>query len=234
MTSEGRRYNKVFIVGPDWGINSMFRERNYLVMNDINNSDIVVFTGGSDIGPNLYGQSLNRKTSPWPDRDKKEVAIYEYTSKQQDKHFIGICRGGQLLNVLSGGSMWQHVNNHAIGGVHKGIDLRTKKEYFLTSVHHQMMRPSKDAEIITHSGNIATHVEDWQSGVNKIEEHEGYDIENVWYPKTRSLCFQGHPEFDHSTQPNSCRNYFFELVDRYIQGKNLSLIDEKEKEVNCG
>jgi putative glutamine amidotransferase len=61
---------------------------------DLATADGIVFTGaGNDIDPRLYGER------------RRAVCV--------EPDIVGICRGGQLLNIASGGSLYQDV--HADG-----------------------------------------------------------------------------------------------------------------------
>lgn len=70
----------------------------------------IVVTGGSDIGPNLYGSS----EAPWspPDtiRDEFELAVLSF-AERRDLPMLGICRGAQLLNVFAGGNLYTDISN---------------------------------------------------------------------------------------------------------------------------
>lgn len=163
-------------------------------------ADILVFNGGSDIATEIYNERPVFRGIPpkMTFRDEHEVGLFnEFKGK---KFMLGICRGAQLLNCLNGGSLWQHVTDHYHD--HKMIDLTTGNTIQVTSTHHQMMRPTKDAEIIGVS-NICTYrqCEDRDEAIlpNK-DMREGADIEVVWYPDTRSLCIQGHPEYVPGTE----------------------------------
>lgn len=198
----------VLVVGNDSGVQSMFRKRGFNILYEIIDSkkqdpDLVCFTGGSDINPSLYGESVGFRTKIDPKRDVREGLIFE---RWLNKPKVGICRGGQLLNVLSGGAMWQHVNNHT--DAHQAIDLLfTKKPLWVTSTHHQMMIPGAESFMLAMTPAIST---EYFSG--KKRDTPKYEPEVLWYPKTNSLCFQPHPEYD-SKQGNEHTEYFFKLVE---------------------
>lgn len=215
-------------------------------------ADIVIWTGGQDVSPNLYGE----KALPWttfnPKRDLNDMMAYHFSSRAKLR--LGICRGAQFLNVMSGGSLWQHVqgkdvsNNrpHASGQhrIHRyrfrdknELDLSKNmvtdaREYNVTSTHHQMMKPSEDGLVIgvatkpdyssfslcgrKHAGSklessgsgYTLHVPD----AAYDDDHE--DVEIVWYPKTRSLCIQGHPEYSEAS--TEFRNDVRSMIEEFI------------------
>jgi len=132
-------------------------------------------------------------------RDEYESTVY--WSLPQETPKIGICRGGQLLNVLSGGSLWQHVDGHS--GHHIAYDLRTNEPFMVTSVHHQMMKPASDAIIL-----VEAHKCKWkEDAIAKYKQMES-DPEVVFYPKTNSFCFQPHPEYGMA----SCQKWFGQAI----------------------
>lgn len=199
---------RLALVVGDWSVEEIFRKRGWRTTPKWVGAepDIIVFTGGEDISPALYDQ-VNVRSWFSRDRDELEVNLYEHFRAIPK---VGICRGGQLLNVLSGGSMWQDCNNH--GGTHTGFDWRTGGSVSLTSVHHQLMRPSDEAVILCTSRR-SSRVED-DTGEYEVDLLDNYvgEMEALWYPNTESLCFQGHPEYGNS----ACEEYFFSLVDQYV------------------
>jgi gamma-glutamyl-gamma-aminobutyrate hydrolase PuuD len=116
-----RKHEVVKVIGNDDLVQNMFRNRGYKVIDDYKSEetpDLVCFTGGADVSPHLYGQENVACGGLNEGRDKREVAAYNAFI---DIPKVGICRGGQLLNVLSGGRMWQHVDKQ--GGNHDITDL---------------------------------------------------------------------------------------------------------------
>jgi gamma-glutamyl-gamma-aminobutyrate hydrolase PuuD len=71
----------------------------------------LVLMGGSDVDPNLYGESLQPETDqPDTRRDQIELAIL-HEALELDLPILAICRGLQLLNVSHGGSLIQHLHS---------------------------------------------------------------------------------------------------------------------------
>jgi len=78
--------------------------------------DGVVFTGGSDLNPSLYGQEPHPASAGFHDgRDRAELALIREAIRR-DMPVLGICRGMQLLNVALGGDLVQHLGSDT----HKG------------------------------------------------------------------------------------------------------------------
>jgi len=121
----------------------------------------------------------------------------------------GICRGGQFLNVMNGGSMWQHVNNHI--GNHMAFEVLTQKEIIVTSTHHQMMVPTDEALVLMTASRATV-----RQGGGKAEllGERDDDVEAIYYPKTECLCFQPHPEYFQPNHP--CQTTYFDYLNTFF------------------
>jgi putative glutamine amidotransferase len=77
-------------------------------------------TGGGDIEPSRYGEPAARETTDVdPARDRLELDLLRI-ARDRDIPVLGICRGFQLINVASGGTLVQHVAGHSrsLGALH--------------------------------------------------------------------------------------------------------------------
>lgn len=71
--------------------------------------DGLVLTGGLDVNPALYGAERHPETDePRRDRDAWELALLA-GARRRGIPVFGICRGLQLANVASGGTLHQHL-----------------------------------------------------------------------------------------------------------------------------
>ena len=71
--------------------------------------DGLVVTGGVDIDPAFYGAEEHPEMpGTRPERDRAESALVE-GALERDMPVLAICRGSQLLNVLRGGDVIQHL-----------------------------------------------------------------------------------------------------------------------------
>lgn len=181
----------------------------------LDDADFVLFTGGEDVTPQLYGEVALPKTNYNRIRDEKEKAIYD-ECVARGIPMVGICRGGQFLNVMNGGKMWQHVTCHC-GNHLARIEVPPfhndkRRTIEVTSTHHQMMIPTDDAIILA---TACEALEKIAVGYEKIGKNEDDpDIEVVFYDDTKSLCFQPHPEF--GSAPADCVDFFEECLDNWI------------------
>jgi putative glutamine amidotransferase len=71
--------------------------------------DALIFSGGADIDPDLYGQDPHPETRGVnPERDRGELALLQ-AALARDMPVLAICRGSQVLNVARGGDLVQHL-----------------------------------------------------------------------------------------------------------------------------
>jgi putative glutamine amidotransferase len=69
----------------------------------------LVLSGGADIDPAAYGEELHTETTiTYPDRDRAELTLLE-AALARELPVLAICRGMQILNVLRGGNLHQHL-----------------------------------------------------------------------------------------------------------------------------
>lgn len=222
---------QVYIVGYNGQTNGagllnylkFFYDHGYIGAKNIDEADLVVFTGGSDINPKLYGEPALSVTNFNAERDVREESIF-WEAVSEGKPMVGICRGGQFLNVMNGGKMWQHVNNHA-NGKHKAFDLRGKemKEVEVTSTHHQMMIPPDDDktkyEILVAASLATEKLSHGREYTRKDSDDKLLsDPEVIWYPEMKCLCFQPHPEFG-GIYGQSTADLFWDIFDETINAE---------------
>jgi len=81
--------------------------------------DGLIFSGGSDLDPDLYGADAHDETSGIVrERDDFELTLMQ-AALARDLPVLAICRGSQVLNVALGGVLEQHVPDRVGTDVHK-------------------------------------------------------------------------------------------------------------------
>lgn len=185
----------VYVVGPDRCVEDMFSRHGYSVYTrwgNMENPDLICFTGGSDISPHLYGEE-NIASHCNEARDNFEVSVFNYFVGKVP--MVGICRGGQLFNIMSGGSMIQHIDGHGWGNhpiIEHLREVQPLKPRMVNSCHHQqMVLPAEGALLVASS-------------------HDGVP-EVVWFAENKLLAVQGHPEWE-----DFMEDYLFELIEDYM------------------
>lgn len=159
-------------------------------------ADIVIFTGGADVNPALYGETRHPRTFIHSARDSREIELYNYCLERGIPMF-GVCRGAQFLHVMNGGKLFQDVDGH--NQPHSIWDLQSK-EFIqnVSSVHHQMCAPNPRGgmEIIA-TANVSK--EKWIND-KEMSKVKGLDIEAYFYRDTCCFGVQGHPEYAKHTE----------------------------------
>ncbi len=73
--------------------------------------DGLLLSGGADIDPERYGQPNRGSIDTEPDRDELEAEAWTVAAARAIP-VLGICRGFQAINILSGGGLLQDVDGH--------------------------------------------------------------------------------------------------------------------------
>lgn len=181
------------------------------------NDGFLVIWGGEDISPHYYGETVGRYTGAEnlpSKRDALEAALAQ-RAMEIGMPIVGICRGAQLMCALSGGKLVQHVTGHAGFGGH---DMETDDGRVLltNSLHHQMMFPWKvDHKLIAWTPKRRSTVYLGENDRPIAEANEMPEPEIVWFPKTKSLGIQGHPEFINDIK-DPFVSYCVEKINAYV------------------
>ena len=187
-------YMEVFIQGDSYeqrAFAQMFSRSNCSKAESPDKADLVVFTGGSDVDPALYGELPHFTTRSNGARDDADIKLYDFCLERGIPMF-GVCRGAQFLHVMNGGKLYQDIDHH--NGNHNMWDLIDKKMlYKVSSVHHQSCIPGPENMLIlanTHKSKrrYRNHKD---VSINSTEA----DVEAFFYSDTCCLGVQGHPEY---------------------------------------
>lgn len=154
------------------------------------NKSTLVLLGGVDISSHWYDEPPHPKTqTPDLERDTREFIAVQDAIKE-GRSVIGVCRGAQLLCVANGGKLHQHVPEHS-NNSHPIFTYDDKILYDVAADHHQVMAPAGDYIM-------------YATAYRKTNDDEGFDDytpEVVWWPSTRCLAVQPHPEWMPSSHP---------------------------------
>lgn len=209
------RTNKACFVEPAGGLacRNLMMKAGYEIVHHPDEADVILFAGGADVSPALYGEQPIEGVYTHFDRDVYNTRLWREMKPHQKA--VGICRGAQFLNVMNGGKLWQDVNNHTRD--HELFDIENMIHVPVSSTHHQMMRPTNRAEIIAiaYESTRRDAYRDHERDPDGIWDEGNEDIEVVFYNDTNpTLCFQPHPEYFQYTE---CTEYFFSLLRRYLE-----------------
>jgi putative glutamine amidotransferase len=193
-----------------------------------NQVDGLLFTGGGDIDPTCYDEQpqVDDFGDVQPGRDEVELALMRMAISAP-KPFLGICRGLQLMNVASGGTLWQDIlqqrpnslRHDYFGSAHMNYprnhlahdvilddssllaDILGVKRITVNSLHHQ------GAKDVAPNLRPAGHAEDNVVEVLELPEHPF------------GLAVQWHPE-ELVAEHDSARKIFVAFVDAVFQGSH--------------
>lgn len=165
--------------------------------------DGLILCGGNDVDPLYYGEKMNGSEKLERERDACEIAL---TKKflETGKPILGICRGMQLLNVVLGGTLIQHVESV---NTHRDIDkekdlihevIANKGSIFenlygqkfnVNSFHHQAVKTLGYGLTATLFSTDKTIVEGYE---HKNKPYYGVQ----WHPERLSLSFARNDAVD--------------------------------------
>lgn len=218
---------KVFVVGYGTGYASWIHDKQ--LVNDIEDADVIVFTGGQDINPAIYGCKKHSTTYFTPTRDDFELSAYAQVRPNQVCY--GACRGAQLGAAINGAILVQDIENHWCSGNHEisrflgESDL--PEELSVPSLHHQMVYPydlpKEDYDLL------------YVSKVNRSPYYHGDGITDekilkikefgepevmVFHRPGKPVFFgvQGHPEMLSADHPTNV--VFNKILRKLIQQQN--------------
>lgn len=220
---------------------------------DPNLLDAVVIGGGTDVEPIHYGQEPGQPTEKqqrfrirdWlvsfllflfrllarqkrsqgydPQRDSMEKRLIEYALREQIP-ILGICRGAQLLNIVTGGSLYQRITEFYSEEPHvrsllprKKIVLETDTRLagiirdgtrYVNALHDQAIDQLGEGMIVTARD---------MAGVVQAIEHTEFDF---------VIGVQWHPEY--LPQIESQQRLFKELVSTATQRKQQRNVSEDQ------
>lgn len=197
------------------------------VVNDVNEFrknpaefKLVLFHGGSDVDPSMY-----KDTSPnglcyfSKQRDIIDLGVFK-TAIENKIPMVGICRGIQFLNVMAGGKLMHHIDNHS--GINHDFTSARGEKFSVTSTHHQMVIPAPGSHLIGWSTNkLSTKYIGQGDMFRKWDKRE---TESVIFPKINACGVQFHPEmmtsFDDAVRwfLKMVKSFINEPIDKFVAG----------------
>jgi len=156
------------------------------VPNDINPDDLVVFSGGIDINPILYGEKPHPATQVKAEtlghRDRLCLNLYS-RAVLRGASILGICRGHQHIAAMKGIKLIQHLAPAEHG--RRKVEFEGKFWASVPKCHHQAVPVTAqlNALAVTHRDDGLSFLEAFQTNNGKI------------------LAVQGHPEWCEPDEP---------------------------------
>jgi putative glutamine amidotransferase len=185
--------------------------------------DGLIVTGGDfDIDPSYFGEEIRHERVSV----KKNRTLFEFTLTKEilrlNKPVLGICGGEQLLNVVLGGSLIQHIPDEhpsdiqheqpnprcepghlvkIVSGTRLEKWVKGKKEIPVNSAHHQAVKKVPEGVVVN------AYAPD---GLIEGIEHPGYKF---------CLGLQWHPEFSISPADDDIMKAFIDAAGEKNSGK---------------
>jgi putative glutamine amidotransferase len=155
--------------------------------------DGLIFSGGSDLDPGLYGQEPHPETDGIvAARDSAELALLQ-AALARDLPVLAICRGSQILNVALGGDLDQHLPDSVGDETHKQIP-GTFAEHPVDIVPDERLAPVLEERVSVKShhhqgfGRLG-------EGIRVAAVADDGTVEAIWNPGSRfAVGVLWHPE----------------------------------------
>lgn len=170
----------------------------------------LLLTGGGDVDPERYGENLDGSVRIDARRDAFELLLYQ-KALEKGIPILGICRGIQLINIASGGTLNQHIEHHnrideeGNQRFHNVNVVENSTLYRIfgvpaletNTVHHQSVKSTAPGFRISAVSGDGT--------IEAIESEKGFVIGVQW-----------HPEELYRTQ-----NVYRKLFDAFVSSSSL-------------
>ena len=151
--------------------------------------DGLLLTGGADVAPDRYGQAVRGAMDMEPHRDTLEAEAFD-AARSRGVPILGICRGLQVVNVLMGGTLTQHVDGHGSPGYGTGPANRhpievvagtrlarilgagagARPDLLVNTYHHQAVRPADLAPALRASAYGESELGPLVEGLEIVDE----------------------------------------------------------------
>lgn len=171
--------------------------------------DGLILPGGVDLDPSYYGEKIDGSKKIDHKRDAREMAVLDKFISS-GKPILGICRGGQILNVYFGGTLYQdigtdHTNNVITSVVpsDKALDNSILydcygSELSVVCSHHQSIKDLGEGFIVTQYST---------DGIIEALEHETLPI----------IVLQWHPERMPADDQDIIHYFIDEMVNKQVE-----------------
>jgi putative glutamine amidotransferase len=143
--------------------------------------DGLMLPGGGDVAPRLYGARRHPRTAGVSNElDDLEVKCVQ-CALELGKPVLGICRGQQMINVVLGGTLHQHLPAHPASHMvqigrrtllHSAVGAERLKVY---SGHHQAVARVADGLLVSASSD--------EGDIEALESEDGLILSVQWHPE---------------------------------------------------
>lgn len=217
------RKRKVFLSHNDPKVSTMFLNKGFNTTYVMDGScDLACFVDGPTIHPYLYGcLPYNSECIYDLNRDMREVELFKNISSPYMPK-VGIGRGAQLLNVLSGGSLYQECDGHTHPHMAAPLYDANGTPFLVSSNHHNQMIPGPSSNVFfVANQSTSKRTRNYRDVFvtqkvipedNKDIVYDWDDVEGIHYDHNNTLCYQPNPEY---AGLSKCNDYFFSCLEEH-------------------
>ena len=162
--------------------------------------DGIVLSGGADLEPSTYGGEPDGNGDYEPERDRLELALLD-GARRLEVPVLGICRGLQILNVAAGGTLHQHVPDHARYDVDPATrvhPITIESESILGAIY---ARPGADRGPLRVNSLHHQTVDRVGDGLRVVARSDDGTVEGLETSDGSVVAVQWHPEMLPADEP---------------------------------
>lgn len=212
------RENYCGIVARHGGVPVALPHEPELAQDYLNRISGLIITGGNfDVPPEMYGETTSSdKVTTKPKRSQFEWAITQ-GAMQRNMPILGICGGQQLLNVILGGTLIQHIPDSIENPLaHEQPNPRNEPGHDVTIVEgtllHQIIGSTQASVNSAHHQAVAKPA---PGAIVNATASDGV-IEGIEYPgHPFCLGVQWHPEFSITGADDAILTAFIDAAKTY-------------------
>ena len=169
--------------------------------------DGIIFTGGPDVRPSLFGEDIIPSCGAINDeRDAFEIKLYKM-AMAADKSILGVCRGVQVMNIAEGGNIYQDIYSQSgTRLVHHTLDGERAFHNVRLTDNNALHKIKFSAESFIVNSYHHQSVKDLADGYEAFAYSDDGLIEAIYMPSRRFVAgVKWHPEKRFEGDINSFR-----------------------------
>ena len=158
--------------------------------------DVIIFTGGPDVRPELFGETIIPSCGTINDeRDAYELKLYKM-AMAENKSILGICRGVQVMNIAEGGNIYQDIYSQSgTMLVHHTLDGKRAFHNVKLTDKNVLDKIKFSSDSFTVNSYHHQSVKDLADGYEAFAYSDDGLIEGIYMPSRRFVAgVQWHPE----------------------------------------
>ena len=178
-----------------------------LLYDSLSLCDGIIFTGGPDVRPELFGETIIPSCGSINDeRDTYEIKLYKM-AMELDKSILGVCRGVQVMNIAEGGNIYQDIYSQSgTMLVHHTLDGKRAFHNVAITDKNVFDKIKFSSDSFTVNSYHHQSVKCLADGYKAIAYSPDGLIEAIYMPSRRFVAgVQWHPEKRFSEDDNSAR-----------------------------